>query len=230
MGGGLFVAFVVLLLPRMAEAFESLRLASTGPAFWLASLGDSAVYWAWIVPALVVLAVIGWFGTGRARALGPYHALRWVPWMRGILNHWQASNFADWLALLIEHGVPLADGIELAAQATGDPSLGNAAKALAEASRRGETPRESLRREASPLPPLLQWLLLAGEQQGALVPALQHASRTYRDRALQEAETLQTVLPTIVLLLLGASTALIYALTLYLPWTQLLNSLAGPSS
>jgi type II secretory pathway component PulF len=151
-----------------------------------------------------------------------------------VLADWRASNFAGWLALLVEHGVPLADAVELASAATGDVELAESGRAIAARTRRGEGLDAAVRSGASAraggLPPLLRWMIVAGAGRGELAPALRHAAETYRLRALRRAETLATTLPSVLLLVIGGSAAALYALTLFAPWTGLLESLARPRS
>lgn len=227
LGYGLFVLFVVELIPRIAESFESLHM-SVGP--WLSGvsrMGRWAPVWGPILPCLVALGVIAWWRSGRASAFRPGKvglALRWVPGIGPILDSAIAGQFADWLALLIEHDVPWSEAVTLSADATGDDRLIKAARALAEASDRGETVPSSLRDNAS-LPPLLGWLMSDGRGQASLVTALKHAAETYRRRALRRAASLRVLLPTVLLIAIGAVTTLLYTLTLYAPWTSLLRAM-----
>jgi general secretion pathway protein F len=232
LGYALFVGFVVALLPRLAGAFRSFGLPTSGAVEALAGLGASAWIWGPIVPALVAALVLAWYASGRARALGVDRGLGWVPWLRATLADWRASNLAGWLALLVEHGVPLADAVELASAATGDASLDAAGRAIAAAARRGEPIDAAARAGGSPgpggLPPLLRWMIVAGAGRGELAPALRHAAETYRLRALRRAEALSATLPSVLLLLIGGSAAALYALALFAPWTGLLESLSRP--
>jgi hypothetical protein len=59
-----------------------------------------------------------------------------------------------------------------------------------------------------------------------LVPLLRHAAENYRKRALQQADWIRLYLTVILLVLIGGVTTFIYALTLFLPWAQLLEYLA----
>lgn len=225
LGYGLFLGFVVALLPRLSAAFASFRLPVTAGMEWLAGLGEWVWVWGPIVPVLVVALVIAWHGSGRSSALRVGRGLGWVPWLRVVLSDWRASNFAGWLALLVEHGVPLAEALELAASASGEGELAESGRAIAEATRRGEGLEAALRAGGS-VPPLLGWLIVAGGNRGELATTLRHASETYRLRALRRAETLGTVLPSVLLLVIGGGAAALYALALFGPWTGLLDSLA----
>ncbi len=226
-GYGLFVAAVVEFIPRLEEAFDGLGVRLPGMIRAIGHLGDSVVFWGPIVPGLVVIGGLGWVASGRASALRPGRmgrGLGWVPGIHGILSGAVAAQFADWLALLIEHGVPLPEALELAGDATGDPRLSAEARSLADGARRGE-PLERTVREAGGLPPLLAWLIVAGHAQGSLAVSLRHAAGTYRRRALRRASAMKIVLPSILLVVLGASVTLLYVVTLFGPWTSLLYRL-----
>lgn len=227
---GLLVAFVLQLLPRLIGAFEAFRIPSPIGAREALRLGDSVIFWGPIVPALALMVGLWWSWSGRARALRVGRGLRWVPWLRGILADWRASNFAGWMALLVEHGVPLPEAVELAMEATGDPAWREVGARIAEASRRGEPAWAASGNDSGTLPPLLWWIVASGEQQGLLGPALRHASEIYRSRALRKAEALRTILPTLLLLGIGATAAAVYVVALFLPWTHLLDSLARPGA
>ena len=225
LGYGVFLLLVVALIPLVAESFATLRVP-VGP--WVGVI-DSFAAWAWvwgpILPALFLLGAVGWWTTGRASAFRPGRlgrGLRWVPGVASILDSWVAGQFADWLALLVEHEVPWPVAVRLAAEATGEPRLIASASAVADASERGEP----LRKSARGLPPLLAWLMSRGGGEASLAASLRHAAATYRERAARKAAMLRATLPAALMIGLGASTALLYALTLFAPWTALLRGLS----
>ena len=231
---GLFVAFAAGIAPRFLRAFESFRVArGLRPLAGLARLGETAAYWGPVLPAVLLLGLgVAWARSGGAAGLGRGRGrglMRWVPWMGGMVGSTRASGFAGLLALLVEHRVPLPEGIELAAAASGDPAMGREGRALAEALRRGDALADGLRGAgAGPgsFPPLLRWLMVTGERQGRLADALRHAAETYRRIALARADAIRTVLPTVLMLAIGATATLVYALTLFVPFTTLLNDLS----
>ncbi len=227
MAYGLLVCFAVEIGPRLALAFTSLQLPASRAMTGLARLGDSVIFWGPVLPVVLLLLGMAWAWSGRASGFRPgrIDPLRWVPWMGGMLANARASAFAGLLAVLVEHKVPLPEGIELASEASGDPRLAREGRAMAEALRRGDSLGEGLK-HARAFPPLLRWLMLAGMARGALAPALRHASETYRHRALDRAEAIRLLLPSLLLLAVGGTAALVYGLTLFVPLSTLLNNLA----
>ncbi|MEO6808713.1 MAG: type II secretion system F family protein, partial [Isosphaeraceae bacterium] len=187
--------------------------------------GPALPYWVAVGPVVLVLLWIWWAWSGRAASLqggwgGP---IGWLPGTRRMAADTRAANFADLLALLVEHQVPLQDAVPLAAEATGDAALRTSAEAIADSVRRGEPPGD---RAKGGTPPLLAWLMATGVHQGNLPAALRHAAGLYRRRALHRADLLRAVLPTLMLFAIGATATLIYALTLFIPLTDLLGNLS----
>jgi general secretion pathway protein F len=227
LGYTLFLALVWQVEPRMLAAAIDLGLPVRGLVAWLGTLARTMAYWGPVLPALLVVGWLWWAWSGRSAALhggwsgGP---LAWLPWMRTMLANTRAANFAELLALLVEHRVPLPEALPLAASAAGDASLRRAAAAVAESSRAGQPLREGVAR--STVPPLLGWLMATGGGTGGLAPALRHAAQLYRRRALNQAEMVRIFLPTLLMLGIGATVTLFYSLALFAPLAKMLNNLS----
>ena len=133
--------------------------------------------------------------------------LRLFPWMGSLLADYEAANFAELLALLLEHQVPYPSALVLAAESSGDPRLVRAARAVAElAQARGDrsaTAIETVDRDAF----LAHAALGPGDWAGpgSLVAALHDLAVHYRKRARFQAEKLSVFLPLILLIVIGAS-------------------------
>lgn len=220
----LFLGYLVLFMPRLRAAFESLGVGGSGVARWLERLGDSVPYWGPLVPLVVVCGVAAWLWMGRARGLDAARGLRWVPWLASTMADWRAANFAGWLGLLSRHGVPLAEALRLSGDACGDKRLEAWAVRAANEEERGRALADSQERSAN-TPALLHWLLVLGLREGKLDTVLAHASGLYKQRAWRKAELLRLTMPTMLLVCVAGISALVYLLTVVLPWTQLLSSL-----
>jgi general secretion pathway protein F len=238
LAGGLFLLMVGLVVPRLLAAFDSFRVPAPAALRWLGWLGERLIYWGPVLPVLLVVVLAAWAWSGRGAAFGGGRGrgragslLRLVPWMSGLLRHYEAANFADLLGLLVEQGVPYPEALALAADATGDAAVVRLAGALGEAIEGGDPPGEVLRRlpaRARALPPLLCWLLATGRQQGALAESLHALAAYYRRRAQHQAEKLRVFLPIVGLLAIGLTAALLLTLSLFVPLTTLLRDLAIP--
>lgn len=224
----LFVFLVTQVVPKFQDAFESLQLPVHASVTALSWLGARARYWWPLLPVCLGLAALMWIRSGHSGSLraGPAGSpLRWFPWMGSMLANFEAANFAELLALLLEHNVPFPGAISLCAEASDDPRVVETCQALAADIERGTSPGEALR-EATGLPPLLRWLLATGTHQGDLVRALRQMASFYRRKGHFQAEKARVLLPTMMLCVIGVSATLFYALTLFLPFSTLLREIA----
>jgi general secretion pathway protein F len=150
--------------------------------------------------------------------------LEWLPGVRSVLGNLHRANFAEMLALLVEHRVPLPTAFPLAAEATGAQAVLKETRQIAESLAQGRALADSLPASRA-FPPLMRWMISTGERQGTLAAALRHATDVYRRRAEYQAEWMRLTLPIALMILLGGGVTLIYALSLFLPLSELLRSL-----
>jgi type IV pilus assembly protein PilC len=148
--------------------------------------------------------------------------------MRRMLRNYQVATFADLLAMLIEHSVPLPEAVVLAADSTGGHRLKEASRQIADAIQRGESlgPQTA---GMSRFPPLLVWLMSRGQAQDAMFPALRQAAEMYHQRAGYQAEAARVFVPVILTMVIGGSVTLLYALLVLGSWFSILNALSYAS-
>jgi general secretion pathway protein F len=224
----LFVGFAWLVVPRFVAAYESFRLTESAPLRLLSWLGETAHYWWPVGPIALFVLAIAWVRSGSAAR---FHAPTWTwlrlfPWMKSILANYDTANFSELLALLLEHRVPYPSALVLAAESTGNPRLTRDARQLAEAVTRGDPAASAMGTlDGGSFLPMLLWVLATESQQGSLVAALHNLADVYCKRAKYNAEKLSVLLPTILVLAIGATATLVYGLALFLPLTSLLREL-----
>ena len=237
--------FTRSLAPHLASAFHSFDAPGQRVFAVMAFVGRWAWYWGPAVPALVAAIVLAWwYACTRAGTMHTRLAdwlLGWLPWMGRMLRCSRLAAFLEILALLVENKTPLDEAVALAAEVSGDRKTLLAAKRLSEAIRRGQTkpggdcpnfrPSENgtvpfIAAGVSQFPPLMNWLMLAANRDGALLPALQHSAATYHRRARNEAELVRMFLPAFLTVAIAGSVTVAYALMLFLPYTMMLNALA----
>lgn len=241
---GMFLFFAVKIAPLIYRAAALEHPPAVLRA--IASIHNGIEWWGAILPPIVLtLAIMWWYRSRQALVLqtgGSARIFGWVPSFRRLLDETRAAGFAETLALLIDHDVPLSEAMTLSAEASGDARLISAAKRLADEisagilSGRGSSttaPRETTKRdvdsaESTALPPLMRWLIATGARQPALAKALRDAADTYRRRAVRRADWLRVRLPVILMLGIGGTVTVLYALALFVPWTSLLYELTKP--
>jgi type II secretory pathway component PulF len=187
---------------------------------WTVERGGLSLFVAWVV--LVVLAATWFARTHHALHFGTSSG-RW-PSISAVNHAGRTASFAEILALLIEHQVPLFDSLTLAGAASGDRRIRNAADELAKRVRlgalTGSTPRG--------LPPLLSWLILTNISTPQLAKVLRQTARGLHDRAVRQSITLAVYLPIFLSATVGAAVAVYYAILVMTPFYYLLLQLSQP--
>jgi type II secretory pathway component PulF len=223
----LFVVFMVDLVERLRETYELFHISIHWSLAIVISLAEAASRWWWAPPALLAVAIAWWIATGGANILsfsGPARPLAWIPGVALISRSFQIANFTDLLALLIDHDVPLPEGLRLSAGATGDARLQRSAELLATSVEHGDSASSS-RNGRFGFPPFLFWVLTRGEPGQGLARLLRHAGAIYRRRATTLANWFKLVFPIVTALVIGGGVTMLYAATLFGPlarfWTDL---------
>jgi general secretion pathway protein F len=225
----LFVGLVTLVVPRFITTFAALGLETPKPLRWLDWIGTGVDYWWLAGPIVLVVLGLIWAASGRAARFGSRGMawLRMFPWMGSLLTDYETANFAELLALLLEHHVTYPDALLLAAESTGDSRLIAGMHELAAAVKRGEPVKSALASvDRRALLPMLRWVLASGQEQGSLLAGLHNLTDVYRKRARYKAEQLYVFLPLVLLITIGAGAVLLYGLALFLPVIELLQQLA----
>ena len=226
----LSLVFILQIVPRFVGAFQTLGLAPLRSLTFLTQIGPYAIYWAPILPILLLLLVLKWVWAGRSIVLdegGLSSFFNYFPYVGILIHDFRAANFAELLGLLVEHRMPLDEAVRLAGRASDDRSFRRATEAISEAIRSGNVTSTSAVM-LSALPSMLGWMLTSGREQGDLAPALKHLARSYRRKAESRARMLRTALPTVLMLAIGAGAVAIYSLLLFVPLTTLWDELAMP--
>ena len=228
----LFIFLVTWITPRTYEAILSLTPQHAVMAGYLYRIGQSAAIWGPLIPLIAVIAgVVQWHRSGRAIWLerrGGWTAdskgRACMPTARRVLRVSRVATFAEILAMLLDHFVPMPEAVALAADASGDPNLRDGARQLGQLVAEGHnfTSRDQL---PSAFPPMIGWLLVSGTQRSQLTHALRVSAENYRKRAANAATWNATYLPLVLTALVGGFVTLLQALAVFGPVLHLLYSL-----
>ena len=191
-------------------------------------LRDSMPYWVAIPPALLTALMFLGFRSSSSRSIpfrGLPRILSWLPGVSPIIADQRCATLAELLALLVEHEVPLHEGLRLAARASDDLSLASAAEHMANAAEQGK-PLTQDSHAAKQFPPFLRWGLTSSTEAGNLAGTLRLAAHTYRRRAERRTQWLRTVTPTVTCIVLAGGVTLLYCLSVFGPLVRLIRDLS----
>lgn len=235
MAGLLFAWLVAFWVPRLSDAYFWLQIPATAWVRRLEWLNQNLKGWAWIIPTMVtVLGCWWWFSTrGRFGLKGTtetstWSAFRILPGISTIVANYRRANFSDLLAMLLDHQVPLPEASMLAAEAAGDRPLQRVAARIASGVKSGHSLADCLA-VGRELPPFVTWMLICGERQGTLITTLRQVADVSRQRAASDSDWLRIMLPTVLVVFIGGTAVLAYALAVFVPMSQLLHALGNYS-
>ncbi len=224
----LFVGSCLFLVPEYDQRFA--EMGSDGGAVFhvVRMLSHSLPFWVAIPPVLFIGLLYAWF-----RPNSPYtesfrslpRTLSWLPGVARIAADQHRASFAELLALLVEHEVPLPEGLPLAARASGAPKLTAAAQQMADAAELGQPPTQDSQ-AAKQFAPFLRWALTSSAEAGSLARSLRLAAKTYRGRAERRAEWLRIVMPMLLCVVLAGGVTLLYCLSVFVPVFHLIRDLS----
>ena len=228
----LFVFPLVKCFPPLVAAYNDLIPGSK--AIWLLDrLAQTAPQWApWLPLAFMVLIILWWLRSRRAwyvegqRGSAKGWFSEYFPTIGNLLYAGRVGTFAEVLALLVEHDVPLNEAIALASDASGDSRLRESGRELAERVQRGE--RLSGVPSYPGMPPVLVWLLATYVSQTQLVAALRRSADSYQRRTRWMLHWLSVSLPFWLTTGIGGTAVVLYALAVFAPWCRILCELGKP--
>ncbi len=239
MAYGLFAASMVWLIPNFFETYDYLYLPFGRWTPVLQAMSESVAIWGPMLPlVLFVLIIIAATSAKSSRGSGANDSagrvtfgnnlglsiLGSMPWLRSVLANFHRANFAELLALLIEHEVPLPKALRLAAHSTGDRQVITGAERSAASIECGQTLSASLQ-STSEFPPFMRWMMSTGEQQSKLASSMRRITDIYRRRAAYQSDWFKLVLPILLVVVIGGGATLTYGLVVFVPLSELLSSL-----
>ena len=219
------IALMTFVVPKVVDQFES--MGRELPLLTRAVIGISDFMSAWglsLLALLVVAAVVfvQLLKRERFRYAVDAQILR-MPVLGRILRDVHAARLARTLAIMINNGLPLMEGLVITARTVHNRVLREATERMVSAIREGGSLSSAMKR-AAVFPPTLLYMTSSGENSGRLAPMLDRAA-DYLEREFNTfTNVVMSLLEPIIIVLLGGVVAVI-VLAILLPILQF-NSLA----
>ena len=211
------VVINVFVIPQFAQVFAN--FGAELPLMTRILLGTSAIFvegW----PLLLLGAAGAWLGargvlaTARGRLVWDRWKLR-LPVAGPILHKGALSRAVASLGLALRSGVPVLEGLGLAAAVADNAYLESALRGMRRDIERGESVLASARK-AGVFSPLVLQMVMVGEESGTLDQMLEEVGRMYRSEVEVALKTLSQQIEPILILVLGAM-VLVLALGVFMP-------------
>lgn len=222
--GAMVIAMAIInifVIPAFAKVFENLKTEL--PLMTRILLGTSrfVVEWWW---AIVIVAAVAALVT-RAVIATPAGRLAWdrwklhIPVAGKILNKGALSRACRSLSMVLKAGVPVLDGLALAATVTENAHMERAILGMRQGVERGDSVLTACRKAGIFTPIVLQ-MVMVGEESGTLDEMLDEIGGMYQREVEYELKTMSQQIEPILIFFLGAM-VLVLALGVFMPMWDL---------
>ncbi len=198
------IAMALFVLPRFASLYKSVGAHLPLPTRMLLGFTDFFTkYWSLVLLGLVVVAggLALLFGGKRRKA--QRDRLLWkFPIFGSLIQTISVERFCRVLATLTRAGVPLPDGIEVAASSTNSSVFSQHISGVREALVRGAGLSEPIK-ASGVFPNTAQQMINVGERTGALGSQLSRAATYYEREVTQRIKKLTDLFEPLVILFIG---------------------------
>ena len=229
----LFFVFIRNFLAAIGDTLDDAATAQSASTMRHVIAFD-AQYWWWplLFPAVGLLLAFLWVVTGRASSMafkGPEKVLLLLPGVGAMIRDLQFYSLTRMLSLLVERELPLSDSLLLAGACCGNSALDVACQQTARELQQGNIPVPGKNENWRPgnLPPLLLACVRnCSLREDQFKERLGSVVAYYGRRLSISVSWLRNIIPVAMLLVIGGGTVAMYALTVFLPITELYRFLA----
>lgn len=217
---GVVVALMTVVVPKVVEQFESMGRTLPWLTRVVIAISDGLRDWGWLLALACVAFVAGGLHAWRVEParMRIDAALLRMPVLGRLLRDLHGARVARTLSTMLASGLPLMEGLRVAARTIGNRVLRARTDAMAEAIREGASLSSALR-AAAVFPPTLVYMASSGEDSGRLAPMLDRAADVLERESATFTSTLMALLEPAVIIVLGAIVAVI-VLAILLPILQ----------
>jgi type IV pilus assembly protein PilC len=198
------IGMLLFIVPIFAKMFSDLGGTLPVPTQILVKMSDGLRLFA---PVLFVVLIAGSVTWGRIRHQERVHRvvdplkLR-MPVFGPLFQKVAISRFSRNLGTMMSSGVPILQSLEIVGETAGNVVLRDAAVAVQESVRRGETLAGPLAQH-SVFPPMVVQMLAVGEDTGAIDTMLQKVSDFYDAEVEATTEALTSLIEPLMIAVLG---------------------------
>ena len=199
------IGMLLFIVPIFAKMFDDLGGTLPAPTRVLVFLSDALRFTS---PFLVVFGIVGFVvwnrfkHTEQVRNVVDPLKLK-VPVFGSLFQKVAISRFTRNLGTMLKSGVPILQSLEIVGDTSGNVVIRNAAKAVEENVRRGESLTAPLA-EHSVFPPMVVQMLAVGEDTGAIDVKLAKIADFYDQEVEATAEALTSLIEPLMIAVLGS--------------------------
>jgi type IV pilus assembly protein PilC len=198
------IGMLLFIVPIFAKMFKDLGGTLPAPTRVLVFLSDALRLGAPVMVVVIIVGLVVWkrvrYLEQVRRVVDPFKLK--VPVFGSLFRKVAISRFSRNLGTMLRSGVPILQSLEIVGATSGNTVLSDAAKAVEESVRRGESLAGPLA-EHKVFPPMVVQMLAVGEDTGAVDTMLHKISDFYDAEVEATTEALTSLIEPLMIAALG---------------------------
>lgn len=219
-GGGILVALMVFVVPKVTKIFETMKQALPwNTRLLIASSNFFQSWWFIILPLMVLGGVMfmRWTKSPKGKPTWDRFMLK-APVVGNLVRLLAISRFARTLSTLLKSGVPLLAAMDIVKAVMTNNVLAQVVENARDSIREGESIANPLKRSGE-FPPLVYHMVAIGERSGQLEEMLTNVADNYETQVNVRIGALTSLLEPMLIVVMGAVIAFV-ALSILMPILQ----------
>ncbi|NVI99222.1 type II secretion system inner membrane protein GspF [Myxococcus sp. AM009] len=219
-GGGILVALMVFVVPKVTKIFETMKATlPLSTRFLIASSNFFQSWWFILLPgmALGVVLFMRWTQSPTGKPKWDRFTLK-APVVGNLVRLLSISRFARTLSTLLKSGVPLLAAMDIVKAIMTNTVLAEVVEKARDSIREGESIANPLKRSGE-FPPLVYHMVAIGERSGQLEEMLTSVADNYETQVNVRISALTSLLEPLLIVVMGAVIAFV-ALSILMPILQ----------
>jgi general secretion pathway protein F len=219
-GGGILVALMVFVVPKVTKIFETMK--ATLPLNTRILIATSNFFQNWWFIALPLMVLGGflfmrWTKSPKGKPKWDRITLK-APVVGSLVRLLAISRFARTLSTLLKSGVPLLAAMDIVKAVMTNNVLAEVVEKARDSIREGESIASPLKRSGE-FPPLVYHMVAIGERSGQLEEMLTNVADNYETQVNVRIGALTSLLEPMLIVVMGAVIAFV-ALSILMPILQ----------
>ncbi|AEI65948.1 type II secretion system inner membrane protein GspF [Corallococcus macrosporus] len=219
-GGGILVALMVFVVPKVTKIFETMKATlPLSTRFLIASSNFFQSWWFILLPAMALAGVlfVRWTKSPSGKPKWDRFTLK-APVVGNLVRLLSISRFARTLSTLLKSGVPLLAAMDIVKAIMTNTVLAEVIEKARDSIREGESIANPLKRSGE-FPPLVYHMVAIGERSGQLEEMLTSVADNYETQVNVRISALTSLLEPLLIVVMGAVIAFV-ALSILMPILQ----------
>jgi len=219
-GGGILVALMVFVVPKVTKIFETMKATlPLSTRILIASSNFFQDWWFLLIPMMVLAGVLfmRWTKSPAGKPKWDRFTLK-APVVGNLVRLLSISRFARTLSTLLKSGVPLLAAMDIVKAIMTNTVLAEVVEKARDSIREGESIANPLKRSGE-FPPLVYHMVAIGERSGQLEEMLTSVADNYETQVNVRISALTSLLEPLLIVVMGAVIAFV-ALSILMPILQ----------